>query len=461
MPPLKLSRRDLLKFVSLSWLTSSVGDLAPRLSRLKAQSLESADVLVLGAGMAGLSAARHLADADWQVITLEARSRLGGRIWTDNDLAGYPIELGAEFVHGSQVATWQLLERYNLTARPDHLEQAYAFWRGQIQPADELPFDPYGALAEIDELAETWTDSEAQDVALSQFISQVEAMQDLEARRLISNLFALDNAAELEQYGTYGYMEASYEGDGADDGDWRVEQGYGALVQALAQGLDVRLNDAVTRIAYDDSGVEVTTQSGKRYQAYYAVISLPLGVLQSGAVSFDPPLPAEQLNAITGLGVGKVNKLVLKFSEPWWAGDLNTLATSLDSQLWWRSGYGRQNEVACLTALIGGASGARYSQLSEADAIQRGLDDLSRMAGRSLAGLLDTGKFVNWGADPYSLMGYSYVPVGASGLRRAYARPVQDVLFFAGEATHETRPATVHGAHESGIRTAQAILQRG
>jgi monoamine oxidase len=127
--------------------------------------------------------------------------------------------------------------------------------------------------------------------------------------------------------------------------------------------------------------------------------------------------------------------------------------------MWWRPGWGRSPEVPILTALVGGETARRFEAVRPEDVIEAALDDLSQMFNREqLRAELDTGLFVNWGGDPYSKMGYSYVPVGATGLRAVLAQPIAGVLFFAGEATNIKRAATVHGALESGQRAAREVM---
>jgi len=449
-PKLLLSRRRFLKGSAALLFMSSVGYLSrPHLNLAQAHS--SADVLVLGAGAAGLSAAQSLRRKGLSVTVLEARQRLGGRMWSDHNLAPYPIELGAEFIHGGQVSTWDLLESAQLTSLEDEGETVYVYLNGLLQPDSVLERD---YVAELEEALESW-DEEA-DEPLSAVLPSLGLSS--EEARLLNSFFAPDNAADLDQYGILGYAEATFEGDGIEEGDWRIVEGYSALVNFMGAGLDVRLNSIVERVSWDAGGVEVQTSDGRIYEADKLIITLPLGVLQKGSVTFDPVLPTWKQQAIQGLGAGIVNKLILKFSEPFWPDDLSVLVTPLDTQFWWRPGYDRDEEIPILTALIGGRSGADFSRLSESQAIERGLEELERMTGRSLDGLLMEGRFINWGADPYSLMGYSYAPVGAAGLRAELARAVDNVLYFAGEATNALRPGTVHGAAESGETAARALL---
>ena len=405
-------------------------------------------VLVIGAGMAGLAAAGRLRAAGHAVIVLEARDRIGGRVHTDYTQATHAVELGAEYVHGDQVVTWELLQAAGLDATSpvfadDRKLAVYADAHLHRYPAT-FELSGWSPLEKIEGDAEP----PAADLPLGERLGG-------RIPGWVNHIIAPDYAADVDQLGTAGYFEATYAADG--EGDFRILAGYARLVEALAAGLDIRTGSPVTHIAYDDDGVTVTTAQAV-FEADAAVITLPLGVLQAGAVRFDPPLPPEKRDAIARLGAGKVNKIILKFDAPFWDSDLEAVATELETQFWWRAGWGQADEAPILTALIGGASGERISAMTEAEAVRLALDDLGRMFGRAdLAERLVTGRFINWGADPYSRMGYSYVPVGAVGLRSALAQPVGQRLYFAGEATNSTHPATVHGAIMSGWRAADEV----
>jgi monoamine oxidase len=243
-------------------------------------------------------------------------------------------------------------------------------------------------------------------------------------------------------------------GDAADgDGHqilFRIVEGYTTLMNALADGVDVRLNTQVEHIAWGDNGVTINGT----HQADKAIITLPLAILQRNDVTFDPPLPDEKQQAIAGIGAGPIAKIVLRFDERLWPPTMTNLLTTVDTQGWWTSGKGRDNEAPVLTSLVGGAAVQRLRQRGPIDAAVR---DLERIFDRPLMDRVVGARFVDWSGDQWSKMGYSFVPPGGVGRRAVYAAPVDDVLFFAGEATNTLRPSSVHGAFESGYRAAEEI----
>ena len=214
-----------------------------------------------------------------------------------------------------------------------------------------------------------------------------------------------------------------------------------------------------SRIEWSRDGVRAITDGGS-YEAKRAIITLPLAVLQQGDVAFDPPLPAEKQRAIAGLGAGANGKIILRFDERVWPEDLTLLLSGGDTQLWWRPGRCRDDEAPIITAYFGGSAVARFRALGD-DAPIAALRELEEMLGPKLESRLEEARFVDWPADPYAKMSYSYIPPGGAGLRATLREPVDDVLYFAGEAANPVRPACVHGALESGVSAASEIVGRG
>jgi monoamine oxidase len=425
-------------------------------------SAHSYDVIVIGAGAAGIAAAKRLQDNRESVLVLEARDRIGGRVQTDYDFAAHPIERGAEFVHGD-VVVWDLLRDYGMATLPTLLEDhAYLHTPSGLKPIgsytspeEQILLDlMQGNASQMWDRAEAWVEAGHPDASLATMLEEISLPIALET--LLNHTYSADYGVHLKDLGIYGLIENSYEGDGCSE--YRVESGYSQLLEKLAARLNIRLSSPVREVNWHDR-VTVTLCDGRIFSADRLVITLPLALLQKQTVTFIPALPAWKTRAIAGLGVSRIVKLILKFDAAFWPEDWEHCHTTLGTQLWWRPGWGRPDEAPILTAYMGADDADYMGSIGETAAARIGLAHLEKIFGVDLTDRLVSGQLVDWQAEPYSQMGYSYTPPGATGLRAKLGGSLSDRLFFAGEATNVIRPATVHGAIESGWRVADEILQ--
>jgi monoamine oxidase len=422
------------------------------------------DVIVVGAGMAGLAAASELRALGLDVLVLEARNKIGGRVDTDYEFASHPIERGAEFVHGENVVTWELIRKFGLQTLSAFEDDDSLFIdaAGQILPITQAAQLPGGdslkfmsTRSGVDELAKSWVKSRKPDTDLSSMLQAYGVVLDPKFYPIVSHSFEGLDAAGLQQLGVYGLVETSYEGDG--DADFRITEGYSSLSHHLARELQIRLAEPVDRVTWNASGARVTTAAGNTLEARKIVITVPLAQLQKSAIRFEPPLTSDKQNAINRLGAGHIVKIILQFDDPFWPASMECFSTDKHTGFWWRPGWNRPDEASVLTAYAGAALADRLVSSGNDAAIQIALDDLNQLFGNSVKTKYTHGMVLNWQAEPYIEMAYSFCPVGAAGLRRVLSYPVEGVLFFAGEATSVERNATVHGAIESGRRAAREV----
>jgi monoamine oxidase len=299
------------------------------------------DIVVIGAGAAGIAAARRLHAAGRVVTVLEARSRVGGRIWTTLDLAPFPVELGAEYVHGQHVVTWRWLRELGLGAlEAGRGSRWWAFAAGR--PRDPLAFaavmpsDPFDDLRAA---ARAWGAVGAtMETALRAWALEHRPRQRDVAWGLWNSASCAEWSTDLDRLGVDAVLEGTYDGDG--DMNFRVDAGYSALLDRAASPLDVRLGTPVTAVEWGTHGATVHAGSA-HIAARHVVVAVPLGVLKAGVVTFDPPLPSRKREAIERLGVGAVDKVILVFDAPFWPQGMRGLFTDLDGQSWIVPGWGR------------------------------------------------------------------------------------------------------------------------
>lgn len=439
----------------------------------------TSDVIVIGAGAAGLAAARRLSGAGTRVTILEARDRIGGRIHTLRPIGSpVPIELGAEFVHGTPAETWDILRAARLAAY-DVTDTHWFLHDGKLSRDPKFWEETEAVFGRIEKVTEP-------DLSFAEYLRRYCADVPARIKEMASAFVEGFDAADCERAGIRGLAEeqqASSESE--EERSFRVADGYDRVIAYLAAGLDparcnVRLNTAVTHVRWQANSAQVSSLSEGVQQSFRCqkvLVTVPLGVLQAadhetGAIRFSPDLPDEKRQATRRLEMGAIAKIILQFREPFW--EQEKFSTLPEDQTlrdacflhahgppvftWWTMLPVRAN---LLVGWSGGPSAQTLSRRSEPEVIRAALESLSQFLGiesDKLATRLERADFANWQADPYSRGAYSYAGVGAKGAREALARPVDDTLFFAGEATHAGQSGTVAGALSSGYRAAGEIL---
>ncbi|MDB5082198.1 MAG: monoamine oxidase [Chloroflexi bacterium] len=418
------------------------------------------EIIVIGAGIAGLAAARYLQDRDFEVIILEGRGRTGGRIWTDNSL-GVPLDLGAAWIHGVDGnPLTDLAQASGIKTMPTNFDALEIFGPDGTELSEEQASQTATNFNKIRKQLEQLKEAADSQVSLAAALAKLPADPNLSPilqRALRWTLFSdieNDFAADLAELSLLAWDEdKGFRGD-----DVIFPGGYRQITDGLAKGLDIRLNQVVTGIEYDSKGVRVTTNQGV-FSGSRVVVTLPLGVLKKGGVKFTPALPGPKLQAIQRLDMGVMNKIALKFPKRFWAARTHRLGLlkekgGKDFEFWNMEVY---NGQPVLVGLAAGSYARSLEQLTKAEVVSQAMSDLKVIFGPATPAPLEA-VVTRWFADPFSYGSYSHVPPGASfNDYKALAAPVGERLFFAGEATAADYPATVHGALLSGQREARAI----
>jgi monoamine oxidase len=435
------------------------------------------DVIVIGAGAAGLVAAAELAETGLSVIVLEARDRIGGRIFTLNDLEQqFPIELGAEFIHGRPPEIMDALEQ-NKVSISEVDGDNWCAQNGRVSSCD--------FFSEVDEILQRMNDDRP-DESFANFLKRCCPDSSADAKKHALSYVAGFNAADPAQVSVHWLVrqmraEEKIEGDRA----FRARGGYQPLLDLLQQRvakarISVRTNTVVHRITWRPGNVSIDAVCGEqaiKLDASRVLITVPLGVLQArrgeaGAIEFSPVLPLEKLDAIAGMEMGKVLRVVLHFRERFWdrirPADSNdkTLAqmSFLFSQdnwfpTWWTA---MPDRFPIITGWAPWQSAARLESES-VPVVTRALQTLGGLldvGNTEMERLLEIAYFHDWQADPYSRGAYSYVKAGSADAPEVLGRPVKGTLFFAGEAADVTgNNGTVHGAIASARRSVIEIAK--
>lgn len=434
------------------------------------------EILIIGAGAAGLAAAAELARAGQSLLVLEARERIGGRVWSRYEPGlPVPVELGAEFIHGRPAAIYSLLRRAGVTAVDAPIVRM-AGHRGKLRPGDDALF---GEVCRV--LRQRAGALEKKDVSLGTFLARGRHGMSEAARTLARMRAQGYDAADPARISARAIAE-EWCGEGADEtGHSRPLAGYGALLTPLVGALGgdnvhLRLQTVVHAVRWERGWVKVEgTSLGKPFRATAsrAIITLPLGVLQippgaPGAVRFMPALKEKQ-HALKRLASGPVLKVALRFRTAFWeeldGGRYRDVTFFHSPQApfptFWTALPVR---TPLLIAWAGGPKATRLSGAAAPDIIREAATSLNSVFGKraDVEAQLEAAYCHDWQRDPFARGAYSYVTVGGDGAREALAAPLRDTLFFAGEATDvQGEATTVAGALQSGIRAARELMRSG
>jgi len=428
----------------------------------------SYDVVIIGAGAAGLAAASEIARAGGSALVLEARDRIGGRCWSlDVPGMSLPVELGAEFIHGRPAATFSLLARAGFYAI-DRTGSGWHVERGRLKRSGDFFDEIHRALRK--------TRLPAQDVSFDTFLErelrQLPARARVFARRRVEGYDAADPArasarAIVEEW--------SGEDEATAASHFRPSGGYGVLLESLSQSLagtkvSLQLGAVVREVRWHRGEVEVSGRRGSRdfrVKAARAIVTLPLGILQlqdstEGAVRFVPALRQKE-RALAGLAPSPVIKVVMRFRSAFWetlddgryedAAFLRSVDAPFPS--FWTA---LPMRAPLLVAWAGGPRAERLSGIPARDVMRRAIVSLESLFGRRarVAQNLEAAWLHDWQEDPFARGAYSYVTVGGAGARKALSAPLEGTLYFAGEASDfEGEHGTVAGALRTGTRAAQ------
>lgn len=414
-------------------------------------------VIVLGAGVAGLSAAQTLQRWGYEVIVLEARDRIGGRVYTSGHWADAPMDMGASWIHGVRNnPITKIANENDIQTVPTDYENHW------IYHADgrELSNQEYEAVEAYVAYLREYAETLDEDVSVQRVVDDILAEEDLDVEEVRLIRYALNAviehefAADLDELSLYG-VDA---GKAFGGGDALFPQGYGQIVDVLAQGLDIRVGETVQQARYDDNSVTITTNTGT-FTGDRAVCTLPLGVLQSGQIRFSPALSADKQAAIRDLGMGLLNKVYLRFPSVFWDREPEMLGYVAERSGEWAEWLNFVPYVE--KPILLGFNAGRFGRAIEAWSNEKIVGDAMRVL-RSIYGANipnpDDYQITRWATDPYALGSYSFRRPGVTdNTIRNLAASVNNRLFFAGEATSIDYPSTVHGAYLSGVRAAEEI----
>ncbi len=420
----------------------------------------SADVIVIGAGMSGLAAAKDLQSKGKKVILLEAQNAIGGRTVTDRSL-GVALDLGASWIHGvNKNPIAAIASTLNLATSPTNYDaiQRYDYDGREITDTEDTLVDKnYSTLMSAVSKAQR---AAKQDQSLGVTINSINATKTYTPFEQRAIQYSVNTEIEHDYAADVSVMSLKYWDQDSDFGgqDVLITQGYDQITSYLASGLDIRLSTIVTEINYAKTTVSVMTSNGT-YTAPKVIITTPLGVLKKGVIKFTPSLPASYTSAISRLGMGLLNKLYLRFPYKFWNNQEQLLGYIGLEKGRWAEWYDLQHVTN--QPILLGFNAASFAATAEAYTDQQTVASAMNVL-RTIYGAASPDplgyKITRWGKNSWSFGSYSYVALGSSPSDcDVFTKSINSRLYFAGEHTNRAYIGTVHGAYLSGLRASGQI----
>ena len=434
--------------------------------------MNEADVLIIGAGAAGMMAAYRLCKEGKRVIVLEARDRLGGRIHTiQPPLFSQPVEAGAEFIHGKLPLTFSLLKEAGIARREIGGER----WRH-----DGKRLEKAVGFTEQEELLLKRMNELKEDMPIADFLNRSFPGSEYEQlRSSIRGFVEGYDAADINRASTFALRE---EWEGEDERQYRPEGGYSGMILFMADvctrlGSTIHMSAVVERINWRAGAVEVYTDKALRFVAPQVIVTIPLPVLQlqppaKGAIVFQPGLQEKQ-DAIPLMGMGPVIKILLEFKTAIWASKQVKQHTgaNLAKAAWvfsgepvptWWTQLPAQSPL--LTGWIAGPRAAALKDAGDKELLESSMQSLAVILALPVSTLQEElliSQVFDWQADPFARGAYAYNTVHTVEARKTLIEPVEETLFFAGEALYDgPEMGTVEGALSSGERAANELMKK-
>jgi len=406
--------------------------------------------------MAGIAAARELSRGQYSVVVLEGRDRIGGRVMTVNDFCDGPVEGGAEFVHGRSAATLKEVNEAGLNLRGVPQMRRTVFNLGGATrwlPIACMHPGTWACAGMRGNIAK----AEPPDMSAREFIEKHGYKG--RARQLTEMTFLQHLPGGEDDVGVLGLID-----DGVLDlqtrYNHRIVEGYGSLPKSLSNGLDIRLDSKVETIVWNDQSVRVRFNGGQELEARAVVSTLPVGVLKSGAVRFEPELPKSKKHALSFIEMGPIIKILMHFKEDLWPRWMEMAAAATGPvNLYWSVFRNVKDSPSAMIAYSIGPRAEALSKESDDKVVEIVMDDLKRMFPKSAPheALIKT-RIINWGKDPFAFGGYTYLRPGGRGARESLRATDTGALFWAGAGT-ESQPISelVETAYLSGLRAAGEV----
>ncbi len=416
-------------------------------------------ILIIGAGAAGLMAAKELSSHQQNVIVLEANKRSGGRIYTMYDVFDKPVEVGAEFIHGKLALTHQLLKEAKIVfheTKGKMMNVEKGEWKKQNDFAigwDEL-------INKMEQLK--------QDITIAAFLNENFSNKKYDALRDSVQKFAEGfDLADIEKASVFALRDEWSHEEGKQ---YRIEGGYQKLIDHLAdectkKGSTIHTSCIAKEVHWKKGEVKIVTADNKTFYGSKVIVTVPLGVLKAelnaeAAIALTPSL-YDYFSAAKNIGYGTVAKILFQFRERFWEDKIGFILSDENIPVWWTQA---PDDYPLLTGWLNGAQSKRLQKTDVSSLLQESLQSLSNIFTIKVSSLkqkLTAWHIEDWSRDRFTLGGYSYDTLQTDDAKKILNAPVEETIFFAGEALYEgAAPGTVEAALVSGREAAQKVMRQ-
>jgi monoamine oxidase len=409
---------------------------------------DDADVIIIGAGAAGIAAARQLKKLGKSYILVDARARAGGRLYTDTSL-GQPFDGGGAYIHFAETNPWTTIASENQVETRGGMR----LWSGSIAYRQGVALSTEETMGRFKAMQ-----------AVRDAYDEVEERYDMSMARAMRYADQMAKDASRIQ----AQMAAGEDPEHISVSDWQrlesgqnllVTGGYGALAEKAAVTVEPRLNVKVLSIDWSGTTINVTTDKGT-IRARKAIVTVPVGVLKAGSIQFTPNLPSTTLRALDGLRMGALSKVALRFGEDRYGFQPHQFLAEVGdaTQAMTFEAWPFNHEL--IVAVFGGDYARGLAKQGEAAAINHVLERFAKIAGNDVRKSFKGGKLVGWSEDEFARGSYAVALPGQMNSRDALAKPVGDRIWFAGEATAGVYSMTAGGAYIAGRDAATQVANR-
>jgi monoamine oxidase len=446
-----------MKFTRKSFLINSILALGtiPLWGQNNSKKQLEEKIAIIGAGFSGLYAAHLLAQSGFAVEIFEASSRFGGRVRPLHDFADFPIELGAEEIHGNSSIYYKILRNKKVPLIKKEFENYYMI-KGKLLEESEADLDR--DFSKLQDLILSFNSYAGGDTSVEDYVLKKSVPKSYLhiAEALIGNVYG----SNIKKISAAGIAKSIQNWRAGEEKFWIRNRSHLSVIEEICGHIltKIRYNTQITKVNYSNQNIELEDKEGNRHSATRVIVAVPLSILKQGDIHFSPSLPGYKNSAISKIGMGIAMKIILKFAKRFWEPNTGSIVGDGWITEFYPSGYMKSMPNNVLVGLVVGESAEKLSEVGK-NVIKVALKELDSMFGKKIASRTLIDYFImDWTKEPFIQGGFSFPSVGEGDAREKLMEPVSEKIFFAGEAANKFHYATIHGALESGERAAKEIF---